>query len=675
MKSNTSYKSLFIGLILLFVGVNFTNAQFLLQAPNTGDENNYRWYEASDTSTVLGTNSFYEATQPGVYFATYDGTLCGSNATGYFILTDCEAPNNEVVLDISASVPSGATVSWNPALPGDQSRPMVTSTQTVMRYVATITKVGHSTELPRFTVVCMSQAANLMDDLIALDEDTSIAVPIFDNDSDLPSAGVVTFTNPANGVVNVNDNGTVNDPTDDIVTYTPNPDYNGNDSFDYTLCNNFGDCSTATVTVDVLPIVDTNDDSVSTDIGVDAIVSWRANDNDIPTIGSISATDPSNGTVVLNDNGTANNPSDDDITYIPDSGFSGTDTFDYTVCDTNGNCDTATITVIVSPSGIDLDSDNDGIADSFEDLNADNDNDPSTNPTDTDGDGIPDYLDIDSDNDGIPDNVEAQFALDYIAPSMVDNNGNGIDDAYENDGNLGLIPVDSDNDGIPDYVDEDSDDDNVPDDIEGHDHDQDGIADVVLIGSDKDNDGLDDAFEGETVIDTDVNDEINSPSSDLPDTDGDGIPDFRDSDDDDDGIETIDEDFNGDGNYANDDSNENGIPNYLDPDLGESTVGEEEVDVVNVITPNGDGVHDTLEIRGLENYPNNTVRIYNRWGVMVYQTKAYNTSGNVFDGTSQGRVTVDQDNKLPVGTYFYVIDYQDNGGNMKQLTGYIYINR
>ena len=140
----------------------------------------------------------------------------------------------------------------------------------------------------------------------------------------------------------------------------------------------------------MLPIVDTNDDSVSTDIGVDAIVSWRANDNDIPTIGSISATDPSNGTVVLNDNGTANNPSDDDITYIPDSGFSGTDTFDYTVCDTNGNCDTATITVIVSPSGIDLDSDNDGIADSFEDLNADNDNDPSTNPTDTDGDGIPD---------------------------------------------------------------------------------------------------------------------------------------------------------------------------------------------------------------------------------------------------------------------------------------------
>ena len=153
MKSNTSYKSLLIGLIVLFTGVNLASAQFLLQAPDTGDENNYQWYEASDTGTVLGTNSFYEATQPGVYFATYDGTLCGSNATGYFILTDCDAPNNEVILDISASVPSGATVSWSPALTGDQTRPTVTSTQTVTRYVATITKVGNSTELPRFTVV------------------------------------------------------------------------------------------------------------------------------------------------------------------------------------------------------------------------------------------------------------------------------------------------------------------------------------------------------------------------------------------------------------------------------------------------------------------------------------------------------------------------------------------
>lgn len=645
-----------------------------MQAPNSGDENNYRWYEASDTSTVLGTDSFYEATQPGVYFATYDGTLCGSNATGYFILTNCNAPDNEVTLDISASIPSGATVSWSPALSGDQTRPMVTATQTVERYVATITKAGNSSALPRFTVVCLEQAATLVDDFITVNEDESIVVPIFDNDSDLPTTGNLTTSDPPNGSVNINDNSTPNDPTDDIVTYIPDPDFNGTDSFTYTVCNSSGDCSTATVTVDVLPIVDAFDDSVSTEQDTPVDIDILANDNDLPTVGTLTTTVASNGTVAINDNGTPNDPSDDTVTYTPNAGFTGTDTFDYTICDNLGNCSTATVTVVVTPPAVsDIDSDDDGIVDSFEDLNVDGDNDPSTNPTDTDGDGIPDYLDIDSDDDGIPDNVEAQTTFGYIPPSGDDLDANGLDDAYENGGNLGLIPVDTDGDGIPDYVDEDSDDDGVPDNIEAHDFDHDGVPDVVFMGSDKDNDGLDDGYEGNTQIDVDVNDEIDDPANDLPNTDATDDVDYRDIDDDDDGIETRDEDLDLDGNFANDDSDGDGTPNYLDPDLG--MTDDDEIEVFNVVTPNGDGIHDVLTIRNIENYPNNTVKIYNRWGVLVFTTRAYNSSGNVFDGTSEGRVTVDQDNKLPVGTYFYIIDYEDLNGNMKQLSGYIYINR
>jgi len=158
----------------------------------------------------------------------------------------------------------------------------------------------------------------------------------------------------------------------------------------------------------------------------------------------------------------------------------------------------------------------------------------------------------------------------------------------------------------------------------------------------------------------------------LPNTDGDAESDYRDIDDDGDGIDTIDEDLNLDGNYANDDSNGNGTPNYLEPDFIET---EEEVNVFNVITPNGDGAHDVLKIGGLENFPNNTLKIYNRWGVLVYTTRAYDTEGNVFDGTSTGRVTVKADNKLPVGTYFYILDYEQTTGTMKSLSGYIYINR
>lgn len=651
-----------------------SNAQFLLQAPNTGDENNYQWYEAQDNATVLGTESFYEATQPGIYFATYDGTLCGSNATGYFILTNCNAPDNQVTLDITANVPASATVNWSPGLTGDQSQPTVTATEDVERYVATIVKAGNSIELPRFTVVCLNQAANLVDDLITVNEDESVVVPIYDNDSDLPAIGTLTTTDPANGSVTIDDNGTPNDPTDDIVTYTPDPDYNSPDTFDYTVCNSSGDCSTATVTVDVLPIVDTFDDSVTTDENVTVDIPWSLNDNDLPNVGTFSNTDPANGTVILNDNGTPNDPSDDDIDYIPNPGFTGTDSFEYTVCDDLGNCDTATITIIVIDDMVsNIDADNDGIIDSFEDLNLDGDNDPATDPTDTDEDGIPDYLDIDSDDDGVPDNIEGQSTDDYIAPSGVDLNTNGLDDAYENDGNIGIIPVDTDGDGLPDYVDDDSDNDGVPDNIEAHDFDQDGVPDVVWTGSDKDMDGLDDGYEGDTQIDEDVNDEIDNPLADLPNTDQDGESDYRDFDDDDDGIETIDEDLNADGDFANDDSDEDGIPNYLDPDLGPTQA--DEIEVFNVLTPNGDGIHDVLRIANIEDYPNNTVKIYNRWGVQVFVTKSYNSSGNVFDGTSTGRVTIDQDNKLPVGTYFYIIDYEDLTGSTKQLSGYIYINR
>lgn len=673
MKCKPTYKSLVLSIVFTMLGIVVSNAQYLLQAPNSGDESNYRWYEAQDTATVLGTDFFLEVTEQGVYFATYDGTLCGKNATSYFIVTNCNAPHNLVTLDIrdnTNALAPGATLSWSPPLFGDLTRPVVTATQTIATYTATITKVGNSFDLPSFTVVCIVEAASLVDDVVATNEDISVIVDLYTNDSDLPTTGTLTVTNPSHGILNINENGTPNDPTDDIITYIPLPDYNGPDSFNYTVCNNFGDCSTATVRIDVIPVVDAIDDSVATNQNASVNIDILANDNDIPILGALTTTSPSSGTLLFNNNGTPNNPSDDSVIYTPDAGFLGTDTFDYTLCDNMGNCSTATVTILVNPMGTDLDSDDDGIVDNFEDLNLDADNDPSTNPTDSDGDGFPDYLDIDSDNDGIPDNVEAQSTLGYVAPSGQDTNANGLDDIYENNGNLGIFPVDTDGDSLPDYLDEDSDDDAVPDNIEGHDHDYNGIADVVFVGSDKDNDGLDDGYEGYTLIDVDVNDEIDDPFENLPNTDGDSESDYRDTDDDNDNLATKDEDMNGNGYFADDDSNGNGIPDYLEPNISEA-----EIEVFNVLTPNGDGVHDVLAINGLENYPNNSINIYNRWGVLVYSTKAYNTQGNVFDGTSEGRVTVDADRKLPVGTYFYILDYANAAGTTKSLSGYLYINR
>ncbi|WP_158537876.1 gliding motility-associated C-terminal domain-containing protein [Flavobacterium sp. AG291] len=79
--------------------------------------------------------------------------------------------------------------------------------------------------------------------------------------------------------------------------------------------------------------------------------------------------------------------------------------------------------------------------------------------------------------------------------------------------------------------------------------------------------------------------------------------------------------------------------------------------IYNGVTPDGDGQNDYFVIDNLKNFPKNTVEIYNRWGVKVFETAAYDTRGNVFNGTSEGRATVTGSKILPTGTYFYIIKY------------------
>ncbi|ADV46004.1 proprotein convertase P-domain-containing protein [Nitratifractor salsuginis] len=96
----------------------------------------------------------------------------------------------------------------------------------------------------------------------------------------------------------------------------------------------------------------------------------------------------------------------------------------------------------------------------------------TSNNRDSDNDGILDSVDLDSDNDGIPDNVEAQSTGDYTATSGTDDDGDGLDDAYDQNtssapGSIGLVSPDTDDDGIPDYLDSDSDNDGYSDCEEG----------------------------------------------------------------------------------------------------------------------------------------------------------------------------------------------------------------
>ncbi len=102
---------------------------------------------------------------------------------------------------------------------------------------------------------------------------------------------------------------------------------------------------------------------------------------------------------------------------------------------------------------------------------------------------------------------------------------------------------------------------------------------------------------------------------------------------------------------------------------------EDDIEVYNSISPNGDGDNDIFRIRNIDFYPENTLSIYNRWGIEVYRVTSYGLNDNFFKGFSEGRSTVSRDVELPEGTYFYTLTYKNTKGIEKNLSGYLYIKQ
>ncbi|WPO80722.1 gliding motility-associated C-terminal domain-containing protein [Flavobacterium sp. KACC 22761] len=100
-----------------------------------------------------------------------------------------------------------------------------------------------------------------------------------------------------------------------------------------------------------------------------------------------------------------------------------------------------------------------------------------------------------------------------------------------------------------------------------------------------------------------------------------------------------------------------------------------EVKVLNAFSPNGDLKNARFYIQGIECYPENTVEIYNRWGVLVFDIDHYNNEDRVFVGFSGGRATVKESDGLPGGTYFYTLKYKDSDSNQHEQSGYLYLNK
>ncbi|MBC6993214.1 tandem-95 repeat protein, partial [Lewinella lacunae] len=202
------------------------------------------------------------------------------------------------------------------------------------------------------TVAPVNDAPVAVGDVATADEDIPVVIDVLANDMDEdgPDTLLTIVQDVMNGDLVINGDGTI--------TYTPDPDFNGQDSFTYSYCDGGAPnlCDTVTVmitinAVDDLPVV--GDDIATTDENVAVNLSVLVNDSfggDGPGTGAITITvPPSNGVATINNGGTLNDPTDDSVDYTPDANYTGPDSFEYQICDADGDCDQGTVMVTVNP--------------------------------------------------------------------------------------------------------------------------------------------------------------------------------------------------------------------------------------------------------------------------------------------------------------------------------------
>ena len=420
---------------------------------------------AVGTGTILYTAT-YAITQADINagIITNQAVASGTDPNGDPVSDESDDPNDATNADSNGDGnpddPTDTTIPQSPSINIDKTSSLdlgtdgVVSVGDVITYTYTVTNTGNVTV---FDVVVTEDASNFTGS-------GSLPSPTYvsggsdqDGESDIADLAVgtgtilytatyaITQADINAGIITNQAVASGTDPNGDPVSDE------SDDPNDTTNADSNGDGNPDDPTVVILDVsFNANDDNATTDFDTPIDIDITDNDDNLPTDGTIDIiSDPSNGTVVINDGGTPDDPSDDTVTYIPDTDFSSTDTFVYEICDraTPPNCTTATVTVIVNPS---------------------------------------------------------------------------------------------------------------------------------------------------------------------------------------------------------------------------------EIDVFNLISDDGDDVNSTLFISGIENYPNNTVEIYNRWGNTVYKAQRYNNTTVSFRGESNGRVTINTAEKLPPGTYFYVVDLGDGS---EPKSGWLYINR
>ncbi|MDY6792122.1 MAG: Ig-like domain-containing protein [Thermodesulfobacteriota bacterium] len=176
------------------------------------------------------------------------------------------------------------------------------------------------------------------DDVVTTNEDTPLtAITVLSNDTDPDgdTLGVDDFTQPAHGTTGSNGDGTL--------TYTPDENFNGTDSFNYTISDGNGGMDTATVNITINPVNDApvaNSQSVTLNEDETASITLTASDADGDTLTYQIVSNPSHGTLT----GTA-----PDLNYTPNDNYHGSDFFTFRANDGTVDSGDATVTITINP--------------------------------------------------------------------------------------------------------------------------------------------------------------------------------------------------------------------------------------------------------------------------------------------------------------------------------------
>lgn len=186
--------------------------------------------------------------------------------------------------------------------------------------------------------------ATVADSGMMYEDGGALNLSVLGNDSDAESVALtlISVTPPAHGTASVNPDGTV--------SYTPAPDFFGMDTFNYTATDGDGGTGTAVVNVTVSPINDAPTAAADQfSVEEDGTLTTSAsgvllNDVDIDSASIVAmlASTPSNGSLVLNPDGS--------FLYTPNANFNGADSFTYTASDGSLTSSPVAVTIIVAPA-------------------------------------------------------------------------------------------------------------------------------------------------------------------------------------------------------------------------------------------------------------------------------------------------------------------------------------